>query len=71
MQGLENNRMGSRRKELIAPCKGCGKREPGCHDRCEGYKEYCKVNEQRKAYELEHCRETVWDPLAPKRRRDL
>lgn len=23
---------------MIAPCKGCEKRTPGCHDRCPDYK---------------------------------
>ena len=25
---------------MRAPCKGCEKREPGCHDRCEVYQEW-------------------------------
>lgn len=33
----------------LAPCKGCTKRELGCHDRCEEYqtfkKEYAEVKE--------------------------
>ena len=48
MEGLENSTMGSRRKELIAPCKGCLVRTPGCHDRCPSYQAWCLVNEARK-----------------------
>lgn len=36
MDGMENSKMGSRRKELTAPCKGCKERFPGCHDGCKG-----------------------------------
>lgn len=71
MDGMENKRMGSRRKELIAPCKGCEKRVPGCHDGCEGYLEFRRQNEIKRRYEAEYMSHSVYDPLAPKRKRDL
>lgn len=36
------------------PCKVCEERYPGCHDKCEKYKEWKanleKVNEERRKY---------------------
>jgi hypothetical protein len=36
------------------PCKGCTKRIPGCHDKCDKYAEWkCnleKLNEERRKY---------------------
>lgn len=70
MEGLENSKIGSRRKELTAPCKGCQERVPGCHDRCGRYGEFratvVRKNEHMKAHQWE-----VYDPMEPKRRRDL
>lgn len=34
---------------MKAPCKGCEKRYPGCHDKCEGYQAYAKDREQIRA----------------------
>ena len=38
----------------MAPCWGCQEREPGCHDRCDAFKEWRKIvdaaNEARRAY---------------------
>lgn len=38
---------------MITPCKGCTKREVGCHGKCEDYKtfknEMTAVNKKRKA----------------------
>ena len=70
MEGLENSKMGSRRRDLTAPCKGCSQRYPGCHDRCGKYGEFratvARKNEDLKAHQWD-----VYDPMAPKRRRDL
>ena len=70
MEGMENSKMGSRRRDLMAPCKGCQERNPGCHDRCGAYEKYretvARKNENLKAHEW-----NVYDPMAPKRRRDL
>lgn len=32
------------------PCKGCTKRHPGCHDKCEGYHEWKENREAEKEY---------------------
>lgn len=29
----------------IAPCKGCKKRQIGCHDRCKGYQDWKAEND--------------------------
>ena len=71
MDGLENRTMGSKRADLTAPCKGCGERKPGCHDRCEGYAAFRAVLGQARSYEAENSSHVLWDPMAPKRRRDL
>lgn len=38
----------------MAPCWGCMDREPGCHDRCDAFKEWRKkvdaANEAMRAY---------------------
>ena len=40
----------------IPPCKGCADRTPGCHDKCEKYKEWKKIlesaNKARKEYQF-------------------
>lgn len=37
----------------VAPCHNCEKRYPGCHSKCEAYKEYDAKNEAvRKEREL-------------------
>lgn len=36
--------------KLIAPCKGCKKRYPGCHAKCDDYKAWRKiVDDKQKA----------------------
>ena len=70
MDGLENSKMGSRRKELIAPCKGCKERLPGCHDGCAGYQEFKQRVIEKNRYMVK-SRWDCYDPQAPKRRRDL
>ena len=36
------------------PCKDCTDRDPGCHDKCQGYADWKaklgKVNEERRKY---------------------
>lgn len=64
-------RMGSMRKDLMAPCKGCQKRHTACHDRCEDFQAFRGRVEQLREYRKQHEGDEVWDPLAPKRRRDL
>lgn len=34
---------------FIFSCKGCNKREPGCHDRCETYKQEKAEYDRQKA----------------------
>lgn len=70
MDGMENSKMGSRRKELTAPCKGCKERFQGCHDGCQGYKEFQAAVAEKNKY-MKRSRWDCYDPLAPKRRRDL
>lgn len=70
MDGLYNQRPGSHRRELVAPCKGCRERTPGCHDHCERYAQYKGVVADKNAY-MKRSQWDEYDPLAPKRRRDL
>lgn len=70
MDGLENMAMGSRRKEMVAPCKGCPRKTPGCHDQCQAYKEFQVVVKQKNA-NLKANQWDVYDRMAPKRGRDL
>lgn len=36
-------------KLIVAPCKDCELRKPGCHPRCPAYKEYeRKISEYKK-----------------------
>lgn len=45
---MDNRHLSSRDKY---PCKGCEKRQPGCHDSCEEYKRHKEKNDERKAKE--------------------
>lgn len=75
MDGVNNKRMGSRRKELQAPCMKCetehpGERHPGRHDHCGRYKEFKEMREVLRNYEKQNeSAGAVYDPLAPVRRR--
>lgn len=62
MDGLENSKIGSRRKELTAPCKGCQKRTPGCHDRCSAYLEFKAAVSKKNEYLRRN--ERPWDRKA-------
>ena len=33
---------------MTAPCKDCSDRHTGCHSECEKYKEFDKVNKERR-----------------------
>lgn len=57
IDGLENPRCGSQRKDLIAPCLGCEKRNPGCHDKCEMYLAFKERVEKKNRY----FNNTQWD----------
>lgn len=39
---------------MIAPCKGCPERQPGCHDTCEQFADYraylAEINGKRREY---------------------
>ena len=35
---------------MTAPCKGCQLREPGCHGKCEAYREYRAWKDEEAAY---------------------
>ena len=70
MDGLENSTMGSRRKDLIAPCKGCQRKRPGCHDGCGDYLEFKAVVSQKNEYLRKHER-PMWDMAAGSWRRAL
>lgn len=70
MDGLENMAMGSRRKELVAPCKGFPRKTPGCHDQCSDYMEFKAVVSQKNEY-LRKNERPKWDCMAGKWRREL
>ena len=70
MDGLENAKMGSKRKDLTAPCKGCQNRIPGCHDRCSAYMEFKAVLAEKNEYLRKHER-PMWDMAAGPWRREL
>ena len=73
MDAMHNAKPGSNRRELTAPCKGCHReiKKPGCHDHCGDYAEFREINEQKRQYEKQHSNNVLYDPLAPKRRRDF
>lgn len=70
MDGVNNQRMGSRRKELTAPCMGSQERTPGCHDSCtRGYKAYKQELEALHQYQkANQSAGELYDPSAPVRR---
>lgn len=39
---------------MKAPCKDCGQRKLGCHDRCEAYQTYLKRCEAAREKRREH-----------------
>lgn len=70
MYGVTNPKMGSRRKELVAPCMGCEEKHPGCHGGCDRYKEYREGLSRLHLYEKKHeAAGEVKDPMAPSKRR--
>ena len=71
MEGMHNQKMGSARKDLTPPCKGCPERHTACHDSCGKYAEYKGRLEDLKAYEEKNKNMYVYDPLAPKFKRDI
>lgn len=71
MDALDEQRMGSRRRDLIAPCFGCRERETGCHDRCIGYAEFKGTLEVKRKYEEANKDNIIYDKMAPKWRRGL
>lgn len=45
---------------MTAPCKGCPRRELGCHDRCEKYQAFRKwrlevVKRMKDDHDVSHC----------------
>ena len=40
--------------KIAAPCRDCDWRKPGCHAECEGYQNYKREVEKKKAYLKEH-----------------
>jgi len=40
---------------MRAPCWGCQDREPGCHGRCEKYREYAEKNREARKRRLENA----------------
>lgn len=36
--------------KLIVPCKGCERREAGCHANCEEYQTFRKLKDEQNAY---------------------
>lgn len=70
MEGLYNPRPGAKRRDLVAPCKWCRERTPGCPDHCERYAQFKGVVAEKNEY-MKRRRWDEYDPLAPKRRRDL
>ena len=70
MEGLDNKTMGSRRKELVAPCMGCQRRTPGCHGQCGDYLEFKAILAGKNEYLRKHDR-PMWDRAAGPCRRAL
>ena len=70
MEGLDNKTMGSRRKELVAPCMGCQRKRPGCHDGCSDYLEFKEVISKKNEY-LRKNERPMWDRAAGPWRRAL
>lgn len=72
-------RMGSRRKDLMSPCKGCGLHTPGCHSGCDGYAEFREKLKAVREYQKEHryevetvyrdCRKTEMEKTASRKAR--
>ena len=52
---------------MIAPCKDCKDRNPGCHSKCEKYIAFDKENQKRRAERLESLHAS--DPSPNKRSR--
>lgn len=63
MDGLEEKRMGSRRAELVAPCKGCGARKPGCHDKCQAFQGFRVRLEEKRKYEKANEHNVIDPPM--------
>ena len=63
MDGLEEKRMGSRRAELTAPCKGCGDRKPGCHDKCQAFRGFRERLEEKRKYEMANEYNVIDPPM--------
>ena len=70
MDGLENAKMGSMRKELTAPCMGCERKTPGCYDKCSSYEEFKAMVSKKNEYLRKHERPR-WDLAAGGGRREL
>lgn len=71
MDALDEQRIGSRRRDLIAPCFGCREREPGCHDRCIRYAAFKGTLEVKRKYEEANKDNIIYDKMEPKWRRGL
>lgn len=52
----------------VSPCKGCPNRYPGCHARCNDYKEWADRYHAQKQH-LEDCRYRLNIPMSPARER--
>ena len=46
-----------------APCKGCGRKYPACHDHCEDYKQWKKAYLEEQAARKEYKRQNREDFL--------
>jgi len=45
--------------QIVAPCMGCEKREPGCHGKCEDYLAFKAAHEAEKAERIRGAGEDV------------
>lgn len=69
-KGRDSMPLADSRPDLIAPCRGCLKRVPGCHDHCPDYQDWSRGNEERRAkrqFEAD-CRQ--YDKAARRRKFD-
>lgn len=70
MDGLCEKRMGTRRKDLLPPCKDCAEKTPGCHDSCNRYGAWQVQNERKRAWERQHNQAAPYDPYEMRRRKN-
>ncbi len=53
---------------MIAPCKDCDRRNPGCHDKCEDYQEFHRKKMELRQ-KIKDAKDKYYGSLALKKRR--